>query len=348
MKTWLTFLVAVLALYDLHGQGRVIFNTIGAGVNAPATNFLTLQRVEGIDFLAQLFYGPVGTDENALISVTNPPAHFGTGGLRGYIDSASGGGIRVLDGISEGAPAVVQVRAWDASLGADYATAYQNWLTSDGTKVLGRSKFAQLTAGTSTSATPLTVLNPGFFLFPFPPVPDLQINDIVVSEGTNGTKDAIFTVTMFAPSTNTVSVDYLTADGSAMAGSDYIAASGTLTFAAGETRKTIVVTLTADLPPEPDEVFSVKLTNAVNALIRKAEGTCTITEVRITGISVDTVVTFNTVSGRRYVAEKSDDMVHWTPIIGGEDVPGTGSPVTVIDRGGGCQPSRLYRARLLD
>ena len=349
MKTWVTLLVAVLAVCDLHGQGSVNFVTIGAGVNAPATNFLTGQRVDGTNYLAQLFYGPAGTVENALISVNNPPAHFGTGTLRGYITAATGGGVRTFEALPAGAPATVQIRAWEASLGPDYGTAYQNWLMSDGTKVLGHSKVITVTM-TEPPLTPasLSGLNPGFFLFPFPASSGLQINDIVVSEGASGTKDAIFTVTLFPASEEAVSVDYATADASAAAGSDYIAASGTVNFAAGETKKTITVTLTADAPQEPDEEFLVNLSNAVTATIRKAQGRCLITEVRVVGIRVDTAVTFNTVQGRRYIAEKSDDMINWTAIVGAENVPGTGGEVTVVDRGGGCQPQRLYRARLLE
>ena len=85
----------------------------------------------------------------------------------------------------------------------------------------------------------------------------------------------------------------------------------------------------------------------MNAPISKESGRCLITEVRITGISVDVAVSFNTVAHHRYVVEKSADLVNWTSVAGAEDVPGTGAVVTVYDRGGGCQPHQVYRGRLL-
>ncbi len=51
----------------------------------------------------------------------------------------------------------------------------------------------------------------------------------------------MFTVTLDRPSTGTVTLNYATANGTATAGSDYVAGSGTLTFAPGETSKTIHV-----------------------------------------------------------------------------------------------------------
>src|SRR2546428_6768779 len=67
--------------------------------------------------------------------------------------------------------------------------------------------------------------------------PAIVINDVSVAEGT----PAVFTVRLSSASTETVSVAYATADGLAAAGSDYTAASGALTFAPGETTKSITV-----------------------------------------------------------------------------------------------------------
>src|SRR5262249_661884 len=60
-----------------------------------------------------------------------------------------------------------------------------------------------------------------------------SINDVTVTEGNTGTTQATFTVTLDAAVDTPVSVDYATANGTAQAGSDYTAAAGTLTFAAG-------------------------------------------------------------------------------------------------------------------
>src|SRR5262249_56750415 len=73
-----------------------------------------------------------------------------------------------------------------------------------------------------------------------------------------------------------VTVGYATVEGSATAGSDYAAASGTLTFAPGETAKTIDVTVFGDSLDEVDETFAVELQNPVNAYFTDAEATGTI------------------------------------------------------------------------
>lgn len=87
---------------------------------------------------------------------------------------------------------------------------------------------------------------------------------------------ALFTVTLSQASTQTVSVQYATADGTAQAGTDYVAASGTLTFAPGETQKTIAVTVLGDTNVEPDESFFVRLSTPANAIIADGEGQGTI------------------------------------------------------------------------
>jgi len=108
----------------------------------------------------------------------------------------------------------------------------------------------------------------------------------------------------------------------------------------------VTVTITGDVPPEPDEAFYVNLSNAGAVPFVKAQGQCVITEVRVTGISIDVAVSFNTVAGRNYVLERSDDGVNWTTVTGAENIPGNGTIATAYDRGGGCQTQRLYRARL--
>jgi hypothetical protein len=108
-----------------------------------------------------------------------------------------------------------------------------------------------------------------------PPPPSLSVGDVTVTEGSGGVT-ANFTVTLSAASDQTVTVDYATADGSALAGSDYDAASGTLTFAPGETQKTVSVAITGDSVPEPTEAFTLNLSNAANATIARPLGTGTI------------------------------------------------------------------------
>lgn len=108
------------------------------------------------------------------------------------------------------------------------------------------------------------------------PFPSASINDITVNEGDAGLTNAAFTVTLSAASGRIVSFDYSTADGTATSGTDYQAVSGTLTFNAGETSKTITVPITGDTNGEADETFLVNLNNNVNANITRFQGLCTI------------------------------------------------------------------------
>lgn len=121
----------------------------------------------------------------------------------------------------------------------------------------------------------------------------VSVDGMVVTEGDNGVSVANFTVTLDTPATVPVSVDYNTADGSATAGEDYEAVSGTLNFAVGEDTKTIPVNISGDLVDEgAAETFTLTLSNPVNAGVTKAIGTGTITDDDRASLSVaDATVT---------------------------------------------------------
>jgi Calx-beta domain/FG-GAP-like repeat/FG-GAP repeat len=104
----------------------------------------------------------------------------------------------------------------------------------------------------------------------------LKINDVAVTEGNTGTRAATFTVTLSAASTQTIAVAYVTGNGTATADSDYISTSGTLTFAPGQTSKTITVLVKGDRLPEPNETFFVNLSNPKSATIADGQGVGTI------------------------------------------------------------------------
>jgi Calx-beta domain/Glycosyl hydrolase family 99 len=108
---------------------------------------------------------------------------------------------------------------------------------------------------------------------PTPSLPSLSISDVSVTEGNSGTADANFTVTLSAASSDTVTVSYASANGTATAPDDYTAVGGTLTFAPGETSKTVAVPVVGDTTLEPDETFSVNLSTASNATIGDPQGT---------------------------------------------------------------------------
>ena len=96
--------------------------------------------------------------------------------------------------------------------------------------------------------------------------PTLSIEDVSVAEDAS---TATFTVTFDTASIQTVTVDYATTDGTATAGADYTATRGTLTIAAGSLKGTINVYILDDTVDEADETFTLTLSNAVNASIRR-------------------------------------------------------------------------------
>jgi probable HAF family extracellular repeat protein len=108
--------------------------------------------------------------------------------------------------------------------------------------------------------------------------PLIGIGDATVVEGNAGTKVTAFTVTLSTASGQPVTVAYATASGTATAGSDYQAASGTLTFAPGETTKTITVLVTGDRLGEQNETFTVVLSSASDAAVTDAQGMGTIVD----------------------------------------------------------------------
>ena len=96
-----------------------------------------------------------------------------------------------------------------------------------------------------------------------------------IPEGNSGTSDFQAPVRLSYPSTQTVTVDYTTVDGisagnnpaATVADNDYLPASGTLTFAPGETQKNIVVKIVGDTIYEHDERFKVVISNPVNTTL---------------------------------------------------------------------------------
>jgi chitinase len=108
--------------------------------------------------------------------------------------------------------------------------------------------------------------------------PRLSINNMSIKEGNSGTKVMTFNVTLSAAYDQPVTVHYATQDSSAtVADNDYVATSGTLAFAAGQTSQTISVVIKGDRKTETDEYFNVVLSSvSSNALIDNAYGWCTI------------------------------------------------------------------------
>ena len=105
----------------------------------------------------------------------------------------------------------------------------------------------------------------------------MAISGASVTEGNSGTTSMSFPVTLTgAASAQPITVQYTTANDSATAGSDYTETTGSLTFAPGETTKSVAVPVLGDTTSEPDETFTVTLSNPSNATLGVAEAVGTI------------------------------------------------------------------------
>ncbi|MBA2388946.1 MAG: hypothetical protein H0V67_01710 [Geodermatophilaceae bacterium] len=108
-------------------------------------------------------------------------------------------------------------------------------------------------------------------------LPRLDVADAAVIVGDAGPTPMEFTVRLSTAVTHPVTVDYRTVEGSAHAGSDFVAKTGTLTFPSGTTSAGVTVTISRDNGYEPVETFTLVLSNAQGAALGDASATGTIT-----------------------------------------------------------------------
>ena len=123
------------------------------------------------------------------------------------------------------------------------------------------------------------------------PPPAITISDLSLAEGNSGTTSFIFTISLSALSGQQVDVTYTTTNGTATSGSDYTTTAGVATIPAGTGSVQVTVPVLGDNVVEPDETFTVDLTNPVNATISDAQGLGTIqnddtTTILITDVSL--------------------------------------------------------------
>jgi CSLREA domain-containing protein len=108
------------------------------------------------------------------------------------------------------------------------------------------------------------------------PLPTLSIDDASLTRPASGTAPMTFTVRLSKAQTRPVTVRYATANGKAVAVEDYVASSGTVTFAAGETTKTVTVPIVGSQSDEPDKAFTVNLSAPFHALVADGSATGTV------------------------------------------------------------------------
>ena len=138
--------------------------------------------------------------------------------------------------------------------------------------VLSNPSGATILAGTAIG----TITDDDSAAGPGDTVPVISADALRVVEGTSGITNALITVRLSAATTKAVTVQYVTADGSARTSSDYTRTTGLLTFAAGETSKTISIPVMGDTLTETDETFSLRFSAPVNATIGTSVAVVTI------------------------------------------------------------------------
>jgi hypothetical protein len=119
--------------------------------------------------------------------------------------------------------------------------------------------------------------------------PSISISDAIIMEGDSGTTGAILMAKLSVRSSETVTVDYATADGTAEQGTDYIAASGTISFLPGTTNQPVTVQIVGDTNDESEETLFVNLSNPVNATLGESQGICRIIDDDGPSISISKI-----------------------------------------------------------
>jgi len=188
--------------------------------------------------------------------IGNMTVEGGTSGVRGWtIEFDAGFAITNIWGAEIVSRVGTHYVLRNASYNAD--------VSAGGSVTFGFQATPGATGGTATTGLTLN----GAGEEPPPSLPTVSVGDASVVEGNSGTVQMNFTVSLSKAATGTVTVAYATADGTATAGSDYIAKSGTVTFAAGETQKTISITVNGDKVAELNETLALTLSAPSGATI---------------------------------------------------------------------------------
>ena len=125
-----------------------------------------------------------------------------------------------------------------------------------------------LTPGASTNYSTRTIFGSGNLEDVTITFPTVSIGDVSQVEGDAGSSDMVFSVSLSQAATSPVTLVYSTTDSTAVAGADYIAQSGTLTFLPGApTSQTVTIKVIADTVGEDNESFSIQITDLVDGVL---------------------------------------------------------------------------------
>jgi cysteine-rich repeat protein len=266
----------VVGVGDFNGDGRadVLWRNASTGVNAiwKSGNNTTQQTITGVSNLAWKIVGVGDFDGDARADVF-------------WRNTSSGANViwKSANNATQQAVTALSSQDWKLLSVGDFSGDGKSdvfWRnTSTGVNAIWKS-------GNSATPQPVTgVTNQAWTVVPYEAQPlatstsaSLSIADINVAEGNAGTTPATFTVRLSQPSASAVTYSIATANGTATAGSDYVAGSlGAQTIAAGATSRTFVVSVNGDTATEPNETFNVNLSSVTGAVVGDGQARATIT-----------------------------------------------------------------------
>src|ERR1051325_7394382 len=271
-------------VFSLTAAGRRVFFVTNAGsFNSPDKTLWTSDgTAEGTVALANV---KLQDARGALVAAGNRVLFAQYDNDTGYHLWTSDGtveGTKLLRDLNRVFPSFTNIDGTLYFAGNDDAHGSELWTTdgtAEGTKLLAdvnpgpaSSNPAEFTKIGDTLYFSASEESVGRELWALPLAdPALSIADARVAEGGSGTAAMRFTVTLTPAAKQSVTVDYATSDGTARAGDDYDAASGTLIFAPGETAKTIDVRVRGDAASEGNETFFVALRSAHGARVVRSD-----------------------------------------------------------------------------
>jgi hypothetical protein len=258
--------------------GTIGYRQESSTANPPtaASNALLINAPIGIfDLQLRCSPGTVVGPEPGVITLIDPAPPFDVTGISGGLLTANAGADQT---VASGALVTL-----DGSGSTGEAPTY-SWSQLSGPTVTLSDPGAVMPTFTAPTGPatlsfqlevcdPAPLCNTDTVVITVNPETYISIYDASVLEGDSGTTPAEFTVALSPAQDAPVTVDFATADGTATAPADYASATGTLTFAPGETSQPLTVLVNGDTELEPNETFFVNLSNpSGNAAIGDGEG----------------------------------------------------------------------------
>jgi uncharacterized delta-60 repeat protein len=217
--------------------------------------------------LAAVRYTTAGALDKSFSTDGKAYASFGTSDDRGYSAVAAADGKILLGGYATTGTSMdfgVARLNYDGTLDTSFS---DDGLVTTSTNSVSNERIEAMALGAGDRVYAVGENLDGWALVAYSGHANrnLSIADTSMTEGNTGKTNAVFTVTLSAATTSTVTVNFATADGTALAGKDYVKTTGKVTFAPGQTSRTIAVPVVGEKLKEQNETFKVNISLPANA-----------------------------------------------------------------------------------